>query len=63
MLVNGPQPRGRARQEISGRQQHQAESKLQTPHAGSDQAHVVVQRQPRHKDIGRGNMRGTLHRS
>jgi len=63
MLVDGPQPAPRPAEEGERRHQHQPESDGEAAHAGADQPHVVIQRQPGHEDVRSGNPRGALHRA
>ena len=53
ILVDRPQPAGGSGQKRQGRHQYQAAGKVQTAEPGSDQTHVVVERQPTDEHVRR----------
>ncbi len=61
MAVDGPQPPSGPGEEGERRHQHQPETDIQAAHAGADQPHIVIERQPGDEDVRRGDARGLLH--
>ena len=62
VTMNGLQPARRTCEKVEWRHENEGKAVVQAAHPGTDQSHVVVERQPAHEDVARSRPERDGHR-